>query len=180
MANTKKQQIVQEVIDLLNSSNTNFTLLQYDKTSHKALEDLRIELRKSDTKVKIIKNTLFRKALKLMAEKDNSLSDFLALEDLLKEPSALLTFGEDWATGIKSFSEFAKKDESLSFKVGYIDGTAYKKDGLDAIAKLPGKDQLIAKLIGTMKNPISKTVSSLKNNQQKLVFVLSERGKQTE
>ncbi len=97
----------------------------------------------------------------------------------LKESTAVLTLGEDYAKGLKAFHTFAKKDTTLSFKVGILDKTVYMNAELEKIAILPGKEELIAKLIGGLKSPSSKLVYALKFNITKLTLVLKERAKQT-
>jgi large subunit ribosomal protein L10 len=180
MANPKKKQQLQVILDLIKQSNGNFTLLEFDKTTHQKLEDMRAKLREVDSKVRVIKNTTFEKAVNNLMHEDNTYNELRSPSRELKNQTMLMTLGEDWATGIKAFDAFAKEEESVSFKVGFIEGKVYSQQGLQAIAKLPSKDQLIAKLIGTMKNPMSKTTYALKFNMQKLAYVLSERGKQEE
>lgn len=180
MANPKKKQNLQYIFDSIQQNNGNFTLLQFEKTSHQKLEELRAKLRQADSKMRVIKNSLFTKAVNKLIEQDREYQDLKQAAKNIKDQSILLTLGQDWATGIKAFHEFAKNEDTLSFKVGYIDKKIYEQKGLEALAKLPGKEQLMAKLLGTMKNPIAKTTHALTYNLQKLAYILHERGKQTE
>jgi large subunit ribosomal protein L10 len=180
MAHPKKKEKLQIILDAIKASNGNFTLLEFDKTTHQKLEELRAKLREADSKMRIIKNSLFEKAVNKLATEQKEYGDLKPPTQKLKNQSILLTLGEDWATGIKTFHEFAKTEETMKFKLGYVDQRVYEENGLEALAKLPSKDQLIAKLIGTMKNPMQKTAYSLKYNVQKLAYVLNERGKQAE
>ena len=69
--------------------------------------------------------------------------------------------------------------ETLSFKFGILDNALYMGPELEKIAKLPGKDQLIAMVIGGLKSPSSKLVYNMKFSITKLTLVLKERAKQT-
>ena len=87
----------------------------------------------------------------------------------LKETSALLSLGSDWSKGLSAFYQFAKKEKTLGFKFGILDNEGYNESNLTHIAQLPGKDVIMAKIIGSMKSPTAKLVYSLKYNTQKFV-----------
>ena len=177
MANTKKTDIVSDISESLKSS-ANFALIKFEKATHKTLEDLRKQLRKNDTKVNVIKNTLFEKAINKLSEEEKTFTEIRKSLFPIKDRTALIVFHGDWAEGLKSYFDFSKKDESFGFKFGRIDNTVYNGAQLVQLAQLPGKDQLIAKLIGTMKNPMARTTRALSFNAQKLVYVLSQKAKQ--
>ncbi|MBP9691697.1 50S ribosomal protein L10, partial [Candidatus Woesebacteria bacterium] len=67
MANVQKTDIVSSVEKSLQDSK-NFALVQFDKTTHKDLEGLRRDLRKQDAEIKVIKNTLFEKAVNKLSQ----------------------------------------------------------------------------------------------------------------
>lgn len=178
MANQKNTTEVAELTDLLKQA-PHFALVKFDKTTHKALEELRRELRKSRTKIRVVKNTLFEKTVdKLMTEK-NELKDLKAKVFPLKESTAVITLEGDYSEGLSAFFKFAKKDQTLSFKFGILDNTVYLGPELEKIAKLPGKDQLIAKLIGGLKSAPYQLTYNLKFSITKLTLTLKERAKQT-
>ncbi len=176
MANQAKQAQVTELKTIIGDYK-NFVVIEYNKTTHKALEDLRRKLRKANASLKVLKNTLFEKTVEQMAEKDSALSSIKEKGMPLKGPSAMVGLSEDWSEGLKAYYDHAKKDESLTFKFGYVDGTAYDARNVEAIAKLPSKTELMAKVIGSMKTPMIKTVFSMKFSMQKFVTVLNEASK---
>lgn len=178
MANQAKKTQVEVLIELLNSA-PNFALVKYEKTKHKALEELRTGLREQDAGLRVVKNTLLQKALQTKASTKKELQDLVTKIFPLKESTAVLMLGEDYAKGLKAFQTFAKKDASLSFKIGLLDSAVYLGAELQKIALLPAKEELIAKLIGGLKSPSSKLVYSLKFNITKLTLVLKERAKQS-
>lgn len=177
MANAQKKAQVEQMTSILESYK-NFVVIAYDKTTHKALEDLRKKLRGSNATLKVLKNTLFEKTVEFMAEKDKAMGDVAEKNFPLKGSSAVVGLNEDWSEALKAYYDHAKKDESLSFKFGYVDGASYDAKNVEALAKLPSKAELMAKVIGSMKAPMMKTVFSLKFNMQRFVTVLTEKSKQ--
>lgn len=177
MANQTKKTQVESLVELLNSA-PNFALIKYEKTKHKALEDLRHGLKEQDSKIRVVKNTLLQKALQTQAKTKKELAELVTKIFPLKESTAVLTLGEDYAMGLKTFHAFAKKDNTVSFKIGILDNSMYIGADLQKIALLPSKLELIAKLIGGLKSPSSKLVYAMKFNISKLTLVLKERAKQ--
>jgi large subunit ribosomal protein L10 len=178
MANPAKSSQIDSLIQQI-ESHPNFALVKYEKTTHTTLESLRKQLKTQKAKITVLKNTLFEKALRRLAEKNKHLKPVAKSALPLKENTALLVLGEDWSAGLKSFSEFSEKEKSVSFKVGILENQVYDTENLEKIAKLPGKDQLVAQLIGSMKSPISHFTYALKFNMTKLVFILNAQAKKT-
>ena len=178
MVQQQKLDLVSKIQDLL-TKNSNFTLIKIDKTSHQALESLRKELKKTKSSVKVLKNTLFEKAVSILMGKDNSFAKIKKNFFPLKETSALLVLDTDWSKGLNAFYQFIKKEATLSFKFGQLDGTQYDQNTLLKIAQLPGKNQLVANIIGSFKSPTSRTVFTLKFNLLKLTNILREKSKKT-
>lgn len=176
MANAKKQSQLQTLIDVLNTS-SNFILVKHEKTKHIALENLRKSLRASDSSLKIMKNSILEKAIKQMGSSNNALKTFSKKALPLKETTALIAFKGDWSKGVSAFHKFSEKEQTLSFKVGLLDKSAYGADDLIKIAKLPGRAELAAKVIGSMKSPMYGFVHAMKFNMQKFVYVLNEKAK---
>jgi large subunit ribosomal protein L10 len=177
MANTQKKDIVSSVQSAIEGGK-NFALIQFEKTTHKDLEGIKKDLLKKDAKIKVIKNTLFEKAVNILSEKNSSFKSISKSFFPLKARSALLTFNSDWSDALKAFYTKIKGSESFSFKFGLIENTPYDAKGMNALATLPGKTELMGKLIGTMKNPMARTVATIKNPMQKFVYVLSAKAKQ--
>lgn len=178
MKNQKKLSQQSLVSDFLKKSE-NFALIKFEKTTHVALENLRKELRKADARVKVIKNTVFTKAInKLAAEKEyRDLHDFQKKARDLKESTAILSLGKEWSNGLNAFAKVAKTDTTLSFKLGYLDKTAYDGTALDAISRLPSKAELLGKIIGSMKSPLHRFVYAIKFPAQKFALVLNAKSK---
>lgn len=177
MVNTQKKGIVSSVIDVLTNAN-NFALIQFEKTTHKDLETLRKDLKKKDAKMQVVKNTLFEKAVNKLSEKSKEYREVRDKHFPLKQKSAVIMFKGDWADALKTYFTTAKDNEAFSFKFGLIENNAYDAEGMKKLAQLPGKDELVAKLLGAMKNPMVRTTQAIKNPMQKFVYVLNAKAKQ--
>jgi len=178
MANTKKQLQVNEIVDIL-KNNQQFSLLKFDKTPHIKMELLRKALKKSGSKIRVIKNTFFQKAVNKLTL-DKNLSQYKEVHKhikSLKDNSALLTFGKDWSEGMNVFFKFSKDEKSVSFRLGCLDNVTYAENDMIRIAELPGKNVLLSKIIGSMKSPVSHFVHAIKFNSQKLVYILNAKAK---
>ena len=178
MANTQKKNIISSVQSSVIDAK-NFALIQFEKTTHKELESLKKAMLKDEAKIKVIKNTLFEKALNKLSEKETVFKSISKAFFPLKERSAILTFTGDWSTALKSFYNKIKDSEKFSFKFGLIENVAYDSSGMKALSTLPSKSELMGKLIGTMLNPMARTVRTMQNPMQKLVYVLSQKSKQS-
>ncbi|MEO6508725.1 MAG: 50S ribosomal protein L10, partial [Patescibacteria group bacterium] len=168
MSNLKKNNQIDELVRHLENT-SNFALIKYEKTLHTTLEGLRRDLKKNDSELKVIKNTLFEKALRRIATKRKELNGVTKSAFPLKDNTALLTFGDDWSKGLSTFHTFTTKEKSVAFKVGFLESKVYEANQLKQIAQLPPKDQLVAKLIGTMKAPMAHLTNAMKFNMQKFV-----------
>ncbi len=176
MANAKKHSQLKALSDVMLQS-SNFALIKHDKTTHIALENLRKSLKKHQSSVQVVKNSLIEKTIMKMADSNKTLKKFASEVFPLKETSALVSFNSDWSAGLSAFFGFSEKEQSLTFKAGILDNNIYKADELVKIAKLPSRPQLTAKLIGAMKSPMFSFVYGIKFNMQKLVYVLNEQAK---
>jgi len=176
MKNQKKLSQLSVVTDFLKKSD-NFALIKFEKTKHIALEGLRRELRQTGATIKIVKNTIFTKSInKLAAEKDHGdLRPFQKMAKSIKEHTAVVSLGKDWSTGMNAFAKVAKKDASIAFKLGFLDKTAYDAVDMKKLSNLPSKAELMAKIIGSMKSPITQFVNNIKFPTQKFVMVLNAK-----
>ncbi len=177
MANTNKKNQVSAISKVV-EDNPNILLVKIGKTTHQGLETLRKELLKSNSKVKVIKNTLFEKAINKVALKNKVYEDFKKQFFPLKETTGLVTLGENWNEGLKAVYAFTKKDASLSFRMSLLDKTIYDTAKTMQIAQLPSKLELLSKIIGSMKSPMSKFVYALKYNTNKFVYILNAKSKE--
>lgn len=173
--NKAKQSVVDTLVSKI-TKEPNFVLIKFEKTSHKTLEALRRELKKNDAALLVTKNTLLEKAFNKLSQVKKEYREIKTKHTPLKGVSAILTLNTDWSTGLKAFHTFTDKEKSLGFKFGILDNTPYDSANLQKIAMLPSKNELVGKLLGTLKGPTANTVYAMKFNMQKLVYILSQKG----
>lgn len=151
----QKEDLIKEVSLLLDNSKLT-VVAKYSGTSVKQLESLRKSAKDNGTKIKVIKNRLFIKALesneKLKNVEKSSLSDQLiyAFND------------QDEVAPAQSIATFRKENPQFEF-VGAItaDGHFMPADEVKTLAALPGKNQLIAEVMATLSSPMNEIVSGL-------------------
>jgi large subunit ribosomal protein L10 len=167
----KKQQVIQEVAELLNGSKMT-VVAKYEGTPVKALQSLRRDARDNGTKVKVVKNRLLIQALK--SNDAFKATDTSALEGML-----LYAFnGEDEVAAAQVLNNFAKTNPTLEF-VGAIDaeGVFIGAADVKALASLPGKNQLLAGLINTLQSPVRNVQSALAGNLAAILGGLEAKAK---
>ena len=124
--------------------------------------------------VKVVKNTLARKAMESFDEAKN----YTALFDSLHGPTTLL-FCETANLPAKVLKDFRKTSDKPVLKAAYIDAGVYVGDDqIDALAKLKSKEELVGEIIGLLQSPAKNVVSALKsapNTIAGLVKALEER-----
>ncbi len=134
-----KKKIVNEIIEKIDSSET-VILFTYQGLTVTDLAQLRRELRKEDSEVKVYKNTLVKLAL---ADKKLDLDEFLA------GPNAIL-FGKSLLESIKALDGFAKKHKSVEIRAGVIKGDIVSLETIKEYASIPSMEGLLTMLAGGM------------------------------
>ena len=115
--------------------------------------ELRTKLREAGVEYTIVKNTLTR-----FAANEVGLSE---LDPVLHGPTALATSADDVVAPAKVLVEFAKKNEQLEIKAGFVDGKVIGVDEVKVYASIPSKEVLIAKMLGSLQAPIASLVRTL-------------------
>jgi large subunit ribosomal protein L10 len=136
------------------------------------LNELRAKLRPSKSEFKIVKNTLAQIALK------NSKID--GFGDRFAGMSALVIQRGDAIATLKIIFDFTKEHENLKVRAGYLLGSVYKPADLKAIAALPPKPALVAKLLGQLQSPLYGLHGALSANLRNLVHAFSQVAKKKE
>ena len=112
--------------------------------------ELRNQLRKAGVEYAVLKNTMISRAIEGMNVDEMHAS--------LEGPTAVAFGYEDMIAPAKILSEFAKKSKKLTIKCGVCEGAYLNADGVEALASLPSKEVLIAKIMGSMMSSVSKFV----------------------
>ena len=128
------------------------------------ITELRRRMKEKNVVFKVIKNTLMRIALDELG--------YTEIKEMVVGPNAIVVSYEDPIESIKILYNFRKEFEKGDVKVGYIEGMVLGKEDLEKLAKLPGKDELRAKVVGALSGPLYMLVLSLNGLLNKLVWTL--------
>ena len=138
-----------EMLDQIKADLTDINamwIVDYRGLTVKEVQDLRVKIREAGAVMKVYKNTLMRIGLKD--------ADLPNLDEYLEGPSAFIFAADDPVASAKVIKDFAADNENLEIKGGMMDGTAVDQAQVIAIASLPSREELIAKLLGTISNPL--------------------------
>lgn len=128
-------------------------VVDYRGLTVKEVQALRNDIRNAEATMKVYKNTIMHIALEEM--------ELPNMDAVLEGPSAFVFATADPVASAKAIKEFAKKNQNLVIKGGMMDGMFVDAAQVEAIAALPSREELIAKLLGTISNPLVKTVRVL-------------------
>jgi large subunit ribosomal protein L10 len=159
----QKQATVSEVSAKLGTAQA-VIVAEYRGLDVGRVTQLRAKGRKSGMYLKVLKNTLARRAVK-----------GTPFEKLAEQMSGPLMYGisDDPVAGAKVFSEFAKENELFVIRGGAMPNAVMSAKEVRALAALPSRDELIAKLLGTMQAPMTKLVRTLNEVPGKFVRTLA-------
>ena len=125
---------------------------------------LRVEMRKAGLTYIVVKNTLLR-----IAAQEAGIE---GLEASLEKNTAIAVSPEDPVAVAKLICDFAKTNKELKVKVGILDGKVISAEEVKALAALPPKEVLVAKLLGSMNAPIAGFVNVLQGSIRKVVYAI--------
>ncbi len=138
MNRSAKERVVAELHEKLKDVKM-AVLAGYSGIKVKDITDLRNDLRKAESELRVVKNNLLSIALRE--------TEFLPLDDYLKGPKALMMNFGDVAEPTKILIEFAKKNAKLEIEAGVLDGKLLSRDQIKALAELPSREILLGKLL---------------------------------
>ena len=141
----KKAQVA-EIIEVLKSAQTGI-LVDYRGLTVEEDTQLRRNLRAAGVKYFVVKNTLLR-----LAAKETGLD---ALDEILHGPTALAVSDTDAVAPAKVMADFAKGNDKLEIKSGFMDGAVMSLDEVKKLAATPSKETLIATMMGSLNAPVS-------------------------
>lgn len=162
---SEKQAIVAALAEKLSTASAG-VFVDYSGTSVAVDTDMRRSMRKAGVEYSVVKNTLTRFAA--------NQTGFEELDPFLNGPTALALSYDDPVAAAKVICEYAaKKDSKLKIKVGFVDGKLITEKEIKALSELPSKEELVAKVLGTMIAPITGFATVLNANIKGLAVVLN-------
>lgn len=158
MPKTKNISVVNDLKDKFSKSKS-LVVTDYRGLTHKQAEDLHRNVKKSGGEYLVVKNSL----LKIASEGVESTG-----------PTAVLFSYEDEIAPLKELAKFIKATTLPKIKFSIVSGARYDDKQTEAIAKLPGKQELQGMLVGRLSGPMYGLLYTLNGNLNKLVYVLSQ------
>ena len=164
-ANQEAKKVVVEEIKQKIQDSKSVVLVKFEGLTVAEDTELRGEFRKNNVEYKVYKITLIKYALH-----DLGITEF---DDDLNGPTSV-AFGSDETGASKVVIEAAKKyNDKFSVKSGYVDGGKVDVNGVKTLAEMPSKEELIAKMLGSMQAPLSNFVGVLSAMPRGLVVALN-------
>ncbi len=161
----KKEQIVKELTEKFKTSVIS-VITDYRGLNVGEISDLRKKAREKEAEYKIAKNTLFIKALKSAGIGVN--------ESIFSQPIAIAFGYSDEVDPPKLLNEFSKEHENLEILGGIIEGKFVSREDILNLANLPGREELYARVVGSLAAPLRNLANVLQGNLRGLVSVLNQ------
>ena len=148
----QKEEAVKKLAEELKDAKI-ILLADYRGITVEDVTKLRAELRGTNSEYKVIKNNIVKRALELNGES--------GLNDLLEGPTAVITSKEDYLAPAKAIYNFTKNHDFYKIKGGIIEGKVMTAEEIITLAKLPSRQELLAKLAGALLGNITKLAVAL-------------------
>ncbi len=161
----KKQNIVKDLEEKIEKQKA-IVFMDFSGTKVKKLTNLRKKLKEENNELKVAKKTLMDIAFK---------NRKMAVETKNLNGEIGLVFGyENELSPAKIVYQFLKTNPNVKIAGGYIENRFYGSEDIIRFAELPGREQLLANLVGSLSAPMSNLVSVMSGNLRKLVIALSQ------
>jgi large subunit ribosomal protein L10 len=161
----QKEEILHKTVDRLQrSQSVVFVKVQGVKVGD--LETIRDTLFKDGLQLQVAKNNLFKLALQEVKMEVPA--------ELLNQPVGMVFSYDDAVAAAKLMAPFAKSIDAMELVGGLMDGAFLSATQVEALSKLPSRDQLLGQLVGTLAAPLSGMVNVLQGNIRGLVTALGQ------
>lgn len=167
-----KEALLQQKIDLVNEikekieNSQSIVFVDNKGMTVEQVTELRKQLRENGVDYKVYKNTMLKRAFDALGYED--------VKEHLVGPSAVAFGLEDAVQPAKILVDFAKDNDRIEIKAGFLDGKAVDVAAVEALAKLPSREVLIAQLLGGLNAPIQGLATVLSANIKGLAVALDQ------
>lgn len=145
MPSEQKFEAVAEIKEKIEAASA-FVLADYRGLDVKEMQEWRRRMREADCEVKIFKNRLTKIALEELGRP--------AMDEYLDGPTAFVFSPGDPVAVSKGVVDFAKEHDVLEVKGGFIDAEIVDASAIHALAALPSREELVARFMGSLLNPV--------------------------
>ena len=164
MNRDNKEQLVAELAGRLSGAKATF-IADYRGLNVEQVNALRGQLRAAGAEYQVVKNTLLRLASRETPSE--------CIDPFLAGPTAIAIAGSDPVAPAKVLAEFAKTNNKFILKGGALDGKRLSVDDIKALADLPSREVLLARLLGSLNAPTTNFVGVLAAVPRSLVLALA-------
>lgn len=171
MNKQEKTQEIEALKGLLQGTPPTF-VLSFSGLTVNQVSSLRKKVRASSSRYRVVKNRLALRVIKG--------TPYEGLSSHFEGPTAIAYSVKDPAALAKVLDEFTKDNQGLQVKAGWVDGRVVDKAAVKALAALPSREVLIARLLGALKSPMTRLVMVLKAPHRDVVRAMSEIAKTKE
>jgi Ribosomal protein L10 len=158
--NRQEKTVVVEEVAAQVAKAQSIVIAEYRGLDVASVTVLRKQARESGVYLRVLKNTLARRAV--------TGTPFEALSAQLTGP-LIYAISSDPVAAAKVLSDFAKTNDKLVLKGGAMPNSLMNVEGVKALASLPSREELLAKLLGTMQAPVAQFVRTLNEVPTKFV-----------
>jgi large subunit ribosomal protein L10 len=164
-----KEELVAKITTKIKESKS-IVFADYKGLTVEEIGEIRSELRKQGLEMKVIKQSLFTLAAKEAGAEIETKS--------LKGHPIAYVFSNDEVMGAKTIYDFSKKNEKLEMVGGSLNGKSIAMEELKVLATMPSRDEMYAKIVGSLASPLRGMVGVLQGNLRGLVSVLNQYSEQ--
>ena len=169
MPTTQKVEKVEELAAALADAKAIY-LADYTGIDVARVTDLRNKLREADVGYQVVKNRLAKRALEVAGLND--------LDAYLNGPTAIAISKDDLISPAKILQEVADEEGQFEIKSGFADGKMLSSEDIKALSKLPSREELIVKVLGSVQSPLygfASVLSGLLRNLAGVVAAIEEK-----
>lgn len=159
-----KEAAVSEIQEKMQQAQS-VVFVDYRGLTVEEVTNLRCKMRDAGVEYKVIKNTMIQRA----ADKEG----IEGLNSILEGPTAVAFGMKDPVSPAKILVDFAKDTKKTEIKGGVLDGKTIDVDGVKYLASLPSKEELLAKMMGSLNAPVTGLVMALSGVMRNLVCALN-------
>lgn len=156
----EKQAIVSDVAEVAANAHSAIAA-EYRGLTVADMTDLRVKAKQAGVYVRVVRNTLARRAL------DGT--DFECMKDGLTGPLVLAFAQDEPGASARVMGDFAKANDKLQVRLIAFGGKLLDPSNIDALAKMPTRDEALSMLVGVMQAPVSKFVRTMAEPTAKFV-----------
>ena len=169
MNKNEKSDIISEVKEMIQNSSAVY-LTDYTGINVADISTIRNDFRKEGVKYKVIKNTLFKRAI-------DEAGKYEKLADHLVGMTGYAFASENPVAPAKIIKKYFDEKQKLELKACYIEDQYYSGSSLSVLASLPTKKEIVAGILGSLNSPASGIVGALNAVMRDLVSVIDEISK---